>query len=107
MPRRDLRLLLLVTIVALAWATVQSVVGYDGGWTFLAPAIVVALPLLAGRYLGEDRIVGLARRYTASPPSRPPRVQGRPRAPQRLLWRGGALIAGSLAERPPPFALSA
>jgi hypothetical protein len=107
MPRRDLRLLLVLAAVALLWAATQSAIGYEGGWTFLAPAMLVALPLLAGRYLGEERIVRMASQFAARRLVRGPRVQGRRRARESLFCRGGALIARSLAERPPPLRLSA
>lgn len=108
MPRRDVRLLLLLAALAVAWALVQAATGYDGGFAFMAPAILVAIPLLVGHYLGEDKLASLARRVQAHrAPRRAPRVSGSARAPQRLLSRGGALIARSLAVRPPPLALTA
>jgi hypothetical protein len=103
MTRRDLRLLFGLAALAVAWAFVQAATGYDGGFAFMAPAFFVAVPLLAGRYLGEHQIARLARRSrTSRAPRRAPRVHGRARAPRRLLSRGGALIARSLAVRPPP-----
>ncbi len=56
MDRRDIRVLLAACLLALLAATAQSVVGLDTGLLFLAPAIVVALPLLAGRYPGARRL---------------------------------------------------
>jgi hypothetical protein len=106
MPRRDLRLLLGLIVLALAWGVLQSLSGYDAGWTFLMPAVLVALPLLAGRYLGEDAIVRLGLRTRPRRAARAPRVEGRSLAPRRLLHRGGALVASSLAVRPPPAALA-
>jgi hypothetical protein len=108
MARRDFRLLLALAAVALAWALFQAATGYDGGLAFMAPALFVAVPLLAGRYLGEDTIAGLARRVQCRRRTpRAPRVRGRSRPPRRLLSRGGALIARSLAVRPPPSRLTA
>ncbi len=107
MTRRDLRLLFVLAGLAIGWALVQAATGYDGGLAFMAPAVFVAVPLLAGRYLGEDQIAHLAcwvQRRRA--PRRAPRVHGHARAPRRLLSRGGALIARSLAVRPPPLALT-
>ena len=108
MTRRDVRLLFLLAGLTLVWALVQAVTGYDGGFAFMAPAILVAIPLVVGRYLGEERIAGLACRMQARrAPRRAPRVTGWARAPRRLFSRGGALIARSLAVRPPPVALAA
>jgi hypothetical protein len=109
MARRDFRLLLGLAGVAFAWALFQAATGYDGGLAFIAPALFVAVPLLAGRYLGEDTIAELARRVQCRrrPAPRAPRVRGRSQAPRRLISRGGALIARSLAVRPPPAPLTA
>ena len=65
-------------------------------------ALLLLLPLLAGRYVGEDGLARLARSRTAPPPRRSPaRIGARRRAP-RVLPRGGRLIAAALAERGPP-----
>jgi len=104
MARRDTRVLLIACLLALLAAAAQSVVGLDTGLLFVAPALVMALPLLAGRYPGERRLATVRR-----PPPR--RVLGFS-APKplhglgRLLPRGGRLIAASLAVRPPPSAAS-
>jgi hypothetical protein len=107
MTRRDLRLLMVLAVLAVAWAVLQAVTGYDGGWAYMAPAVFVAVPLLAGRYLGEDHIAQLARWVQKRrAPRRAPRVCGHARAPRCVASRGGALIARSLAVRPPPPALT-
>jgi hypothetical protein len=104
MPRRDLRILLLLSVLALGLAMAQSVVGLSTGFLFMAPAMVMFLPLIAGRcYLGERRLARLTRAVPAprraAAPGRGPR-----RAERRLLPRGGSLLAFSLAVRPPPAA---
>lgn len=70
-----------------------------------APLLLMALPLLAGRYLGENALDRLVR-FAAS--RRRPRVPVAARStahgPRALLARGGALLARSLAVRPPPAA---
>jgi hypothetical protein len=105
MPRRHLRPLLLLCAIAITIAVAQTVVGLGAGLLFLAPALVLALPLLAGRYLGAERLQLIAAR-------RSPRRQGAPMAARpphgfpRVLPRGGLLIAASLAVRPPPVARS-
>src|SRR3954462_10765762 len=98
MPRRDQRLLLGLAALTLLFALVQSATGISADVLLAAPALVLLLPLLAGRYLGED---GLARLTAALVPRRrrpavaslaPPR-----RAPP-VLARGGP--AGGAA---PPY----
>jgi hypothetical protein len=102
MVRRDVRLLLALTLLAMAWLVARSVAGMGEGLEYLAPALLFALPLLAGRYLGED-LLERVRHVRAVPPAR--RVQ--PRAPRlrlvaRAVPRGRALLAAHLAHRPPP-----
>jgi hypothetical protein len=104
-PRRDKRLLLGLAALTLAFALVQSATGISGDVLLAAPVLILLLPLLAGRYVGED---GIARLSGALAPlrRRRPVVAGLAparRAP-RLLARGGHLIAVALARRGPPAA---
>lgn len=67
----------------------------------LLPAALIAIPLLARRYPGERVLIALrrgARRTWARPGAR---VHS-PRRVRRAAVSGGALIARSLAKRPPP-----
>ena len=103
MPRRDRHILLGLTLLSVALAVLQSVTGLSPDVLLAAPALLLLLPLLAGRYVGED---GLARlgRAVAAPAARAGRRRGSApaaRAP-RVLPRGGRLIAAALAERGPP-----
>jgi hypothetical protein len=66
---------------------------------FLAPAFILLLPLLAGRYPGETLIAGALRR---APAPRPRRVAPRLRPPARCAPSGGLLVAFALAGRGPP-----
>jgi hypothetical protein len=100
--RRDVRLLLALAALAMAWLLARSVAGLGEGLEFLFPALLFALPLLAGRYLGED-LIERVRVVRAVPAPR----RLRPRAPQlravaRAVPRGRALLAAHLAHRPPP-----
>src|SRR4051812_4546441 len=101
---RDLRPLLAIAVLGVVVALAESVTGLHTGLLLLSPALVLALPLLAGRYFGEEAIQRLAgrvavprrRRRSASgalPARRRPRVRA---------VRGGRLIAVALAERGPP-----
>jgi hypothetical protein len=104
MPRRDQRLLLGLAALTLLFALVQSATGISPDVLLAAPALILLLPLLAGRYVGED---GLARLSAALAPlrRRPGVVRTAPawRAP-RAVARGGRLIAVALAHRGPPAA---
>jgi hypothetical protein len=69
---------------------------------YFAPVLMLALPLLAGRYVGEDAIARLAgARRSRGRRSLPERLV-LPRGASRAFPRGGRLIATSLAVRPPP-----
>jgi hypothetical protein len=106
MARRDLRLLLGLTGLTVALVAVQALTGAEV--LLASPALVLALPLLAGRYVGENRIARLAARLVAPVRRALRRLTARlPRAPRALLPRGGRLLACSLAERGPPVALAA
>ncbi len=101
MPRRDRRILLALSVLALGLALAQTTLGLSTGFLFMAPALVLALPLLAGRYPGSQKLAAFVR---ALP--RPRRERARPAlsrtAFDRLLPRGGRLIACAMAVRPPP-----
>lgn len=65
----------------------------------LAPLVALLVPLLAGRYVGEDVLARWARRASAGRP----RARMRPRAP-RLTWVADTPFAAATASRAPPFA---
>jgi hypothetical protein len=100
MSRRALQLLLATCLLAAAGLLAGSVAGLGSGFLFIAPALLLALPLLAGRYLGAERLSRIAR-------ARLPRRRARLSLSIPHTWRlvpprGGMLIAASLAVRPPP-----
>ena len=99
--RRDVKLLLGLVALALAWTLARNVAGVGEGLELLGPALLFALPLLAGRYVGEDLLVRIAR---AVPPPRRTRVRAviKARRSPRPALRGGLLLASHLAHRPPP-----
>jgi hypothetical protein len=107
MPRRDQRILLGLAALTALFAIVQSATGISADVLLAAPGLLLLLPLLAGRYVGEDRIARLSARF-AAPRRRPAAVEAMPcrRAP-RVLARGGRLIAVALAQRGPPALLPA
>jgi len=86
------------------WVAALALTGSTDALLFMAPALLIAIPLLGGRFFGEELIVRLAsrrarpRRAAVTAPALPP-------APSAWLPRGARLIAASLAKRPPPAAL--
>ena len=101
MTRRDRLLLLGLAAMALALAAL-TLVGVHGDVLLAAPALLFALPLLAGRYVGEEQLARLAAAFVAVR-RRPAGVLTPTAGPAaHLLPRGGRLLAFSLAVRPPP-----
>jgi hypothetical protein len=105
MSRRDLRLLFVVCALPALWLVTKSFFDVSLGLLFLAPAVLLALPLIAGRYVGAERLIRAAgqRRPAAR---RSASVLPAPRPRWRVPPRGGMLIAASLAVRPPPSVIS-
>ena len=99
--RRDRQLLFALAGIALALASL-TLVGAHSDVLLTVPVLVLALPLLGGRYVGEEQILRLAAAFVAA--RRRPATALHPTtagAPQRLP-RGGRLLAFALAVRPPP-----
>jgi hypothetical protein len=95
-PRRDR-----IVLWTFAGLVLAGMVADATGLLYLAPALVLALPLLLGRFPGEHRLSGLAR------PPRTPSTRALtsipvPRSHVRVMQRGGRLVASALAKRPPP-----
>lgn len=89
--------------LTLFWVAALAATGSTDALLFLAPALLIAIPLLGGHYVGEELIAELAARR-ARPPRRAassPRWQP-PLAPAGWRPRGTRLLAFSLAKRPPP-----
>jgi hypothetical protein len=99
--RRDRFVLLTFAVVAAAWMVADALTGSHSGLLYLAPALLLALPLMLGRYVGEKQLVELAGRALARPRRKPARVV-RPRGRAHVMQRGGRLVASGLATRPPP-----
>jgi|GEM_PF-3208812 len=93
-------------VLTLCWVAALALTGATDALLFLAPALLIAIPLFGGRYLGEELIAKLAaRRARASRRSAKAPVSPLPPAPASWRPRGAALIAFSLAKRPPPSRL--
>lgn len=105
--RRELRPLLFVALLGVALACAETFGGVHGTLLHLAPALVLLLPLLSGRYVGEDRIAALAAVVRTRRLRPVAAVAPTVRRPGALVARGGRLLAEALAERGPPAVLPA
>lgn len=96
-------MLLVLALAAVGFVCAQVVVGYSAPLAAIAPVLLVTLPLLAGRYVGEDVLDRLrsVRAIPAPARRRPAPVRVRPSL--RATVRGGVLIATNLSRRPPPL----
>jgi hypothetical protein len=93
--------------ITVCWALALAFSGSTDVLLFLAPALLLVAPLVAGRYVGETLIAKLATRRSG--PRRRPLAPGASTPPAATLWlpRGTRLLAFSLAKRPPPARLLA
>jgi hypothetical protein len=104
MTRRDRQLLLGLAGLTLALAS-STLLGVHSDVLLAAPVLVFGLPLLIGRYVGEERLARLAAAFVAKRRRRVTELKPTAGHAPQILPRGGHLIATSLAVRPPPGAL--
>jgi len=104
MTARDQRLLLAAAVGMSALLLIAAFAGHSDLLVYSAPLFLVAAPLLAGRYVGEQQLERLRVGRTCAVPRRPV-AAARPasRGPAACLPRGGRLIAEALAVRTPPL----
>jgi len=109
MSRCDQRVLVALTLLSSLCLLAEAAGLLAPALLYAAPLLVVALPLIAGRYVGEERIVRFARAARGRGRGRvaPVAAPAGARRVLRSVPRGGRLIASSLAVRPPPAALLA
>jgi hypothetical protein len=103
MPARDQRLMLGAALATSAALLAAALAGHADLLAYAAPLFLLAVPLLAGRYVGEEQLERMRsgfRQGRRLPPRAVSPTVGRRLA--AVLPRGGRLIAHSLAERPPP-----
>jgi len=91
-----------LAIAAAVFAAVVLVAA--AGLLAALPALLAFALLFAGRYPGADRLERLIGRRCAQPAAFAP-ARAQRLATVSRSWRGGELIARSLAKRPPPALL--
>src|SRR4051794_41569810 len=99
-PRPNRLALCSFAVVVASWMAAEALTGCHSGLLYLAPALVLALPLLLGRYVGEEQLVELAARPPAAA-RRPARRVAPPRSYGRLM-RGGGPPAGARGDQLAP-----
>jgi hypothetical protein len=84
------------------WLLGLELLGVEAALAYLAPALLILLPLLGGRYPGDEALVRAAGRRARRPRASRPATGPRHRARAALLPRGGRLVGTALAGRAPP-----
>jgi hypothetical protein len=95
----------LALAITVCWAFGLALSGSTDTLLFLAPALLIVAPLIAGRYLGEELIAKLVAKRTRRPRPAAATPAPVPRPPAAWSPRGARLLAFSRAERPPPLRL--
>jgi hypothetical protein len=104
---RDRTLVCAIAAVAVVLAVVHLATGVGADALMVAPALLLLLPLVAGRYVGSERLVRVVRRVRPPARRRGAIPVARRRRDTRPTPRGGLLIAVSLARRGPPASAAA
>ena len=97
---RDRFILCAMAAAVLAAAVAHGAAGIPADALIALPALLLLLPLVAGRYVGSERLVRLARRRPpparpAAGPARRPPDRRLPRSPRSSGERRRPLIAGA------------
>jgi hypothetical protein len=95
--------MVIAAAVAAGTALLAAAFGLEQLLAYAGPLLALLLPLLAGRFIGEERIARVAGRRRRG--RRVPVAEAAPptwHLRAALVPRGGRLIARSLAVRPPP-----
>jgi hypothetical protein len=95
----------LALTVTVCWVFALALSGSTDTLLFLAPALLIVVPLIAGRYPGEELIAKLVAKRSRRP--RRPVAALAPVSRAAAVWspRGARLLAFARAERPPPLGL--
>ena len=100
---RDLKIMLVLGVMFMALGLSVEYGGVHADVLLISPLLCLAVPLLAGRYVGEEQLARLAAAVASR--RRPRRIAAAAplprRAPVRVV-RGGLILGTALAVRPPP-----
>ena len=88
--------------LTVVWLLGLELLGVEAAVAYLAPALLILLPLVSGRYPGDEALVRVAGRRSRPARRPPPGPPLRRRRAGALLPRGGSLVAFALAGRAPP-----
>jgi hypothetical protein len=91
--------------ITVCWALALALSGSTDALLFLAPALLIVAPLVAGHYVGEELIARVAAKRTRRPRRSSTMPTLAPRQPSVRRPHGTSLLAFSLAKRPPPGSL--
>ena len=106
---RDLKIMLVLGVLFMALGVAVEIGGAHPDLLLISPLLCLAVPLLAGAYVGEERIARLAARVAArrAPRRRAPASSPQPRRAPALVVHGGRILGTARAVRPPPAPLTA
>lgn len=96
----------LAPAITVCWAFALALSGSTDTLLFLAPALLIVAPLIAGRYPGEELIAKLVAKQSPRLRRPAPVLAPLPRPAAVRSPRGTRLLAFSRAERPPPLCLT-
>jgi hypothetical protein len=99
---QELRNVLLLAVTA-AWSLGLAALGAHDALLYLAPALLLALPLAFGRYFGEDALEAVRVRRELPRPRPAPALAPARWSVRAAAPRGGRLVALSMALRGPPL----
>jgi hypothetical protein len=91
--------------LTVVWLLGLELLGVEAALAYLAPALLILLPLVTGRYPGDEALLRAAGRRARSRRRLPPVAVPRRRRDVGLLPRGGRLVGAALAGRAPPGSL--
>jgi hypothetical protein len=97
------RVLFFLAAVTAAWACGAAAIGIDSSFLHFAPVFLVVIPLVRGRYIGEEGLHRLrGTRMRAARPADVAEPATVDRSLRVAIVRGGQLLARHIADRPPP-----
>jgi hypothetical protein len=105
---RDLEIMLVLGVLFTALGAAVELGGASSDLLLISPLLCLAVPLLGGADVGEERLARLAARVAArrAPRRRAPVSAPEPRRAPALVVHGGRILGTARAVRPPPTPLT-